>query len=80
MRRMIRIGLRLREIREDLYGERGIAALAAALDVPEETRRNYERGVTMPADVLLEFLDLTGVDPHWLLTGDGDRTAARRFG
>ncbi len=79
MGRRIRIGLRLREVREDLYGDGGAAALATALDVPEETWLNYERGVTMPADILLEFIELTGADPHWLLTGDGERMAARRF-
>jgi hypothetical protein len=79
MGRMIRIGLRLQEIRKDLYGEGGVAVLAAALDLPEQTWLNYERGVTMPADTLLEFLDLTGADPHWLLTGDGERTAVQRF-
>jgi hypothetical protein len=80
VRRMIQIGLRLSEIREDLYGVGGAAALAAALNLPEATWLNYERGVTVPADVLLEFLDLTGADPHWLLTGDGERIAERRFG
>ena len=31
----------------------------------------------MPASVILEFLDLTGTDPHWLLTGEGDRLTTR---
>jgi hypothetical protein len=78
MDRRIRLGMRLREIRETLYGEGGAAALADALGVPGETWRNYERGVTIPGDLLLEFIDLTGADPHWLLTGAGERTAARR--
>ncbi len=34
------------------------------------TEYNYETGVTDPADVLLAFLDNTGVDPHWLMTGE----------
>ena len=34
------------------------------------TEYNYETGVTVPADVLLAFLDNTGVDPHWLMTGE----------
>lgn len=79
MGRKVRIGQRLREIREELYGERGVAALAAALDLPAATWLNFERGVMMPADVMLEFLVLTGADPNWLLTGEGDRTAARRL-
>ncbi len=77
MRRKIRLGPRLREIREDRYGEGGVAALAGALDLPAETWLNYERGVMMPADVLLEFIDLTGADTHWLLTGEGERAAVR---
>jgi hypothetical protein len=80
MGRRIRIGLRLQAIRKDLYGENGVAALAAALDLPEQTWLNYERGVMMPADILLEFIDLTGADPHWLLTGEGERQATQRFG
>jgi hypothetical protein len=77
---MIRIGSRLREVREDLYGAGGATALATALEVPEATWLNYERGVTMPADVMLAFIELTGADPHWLLTGEGERTATPRFG
>jgi hypothetical protein len=49
MERRIRLGMRLREVREGLYGDGG-----AALGVPEATWRNYERGVTIPGDVLLE--------------------------
>jgi hypothetical protein len=41
--------------------------------VRANTWRNYERGITMPAEVLLEFMMLTGADPDWLLTGDGER-------
>ena len=67
------IAVRVRELREDLYGEDGLENLAAALGVPAQTWRNYESGVTMPAEVLLEFLTLTGTDPNWLLTGEGER-------
>jgi hypothetical protein len=34
---------------------------------------NYEAGCTIPAHSILRFIKLTGVDPHWLLTGDGAR-------
>jgi hypothetical protein len=30
----------------------------------------------MPVDVLLEFLVVAGVDPNWLLTGEGERIAS----
>ncbi len=67
------LSARLKEVRQDLYGENGIESLAAALGVTADTWRNYELGVTMPARVLLEFLVLTDVDPNWLLTGEGER-------
>ena len=68
---------RIREIRHDLYGENGTPGLAEALNLPARTWLNYEQGVTMPGVVLLQFLDITGADPHWLLTGEGDRVMTR---
>lgn len=65
---------RLRELREDLYGEDGGQLLADALGIPLRTWLNYESGVVMPAQVALQLLVLTDVDPHWLLTGQGDRS------
>jgi hypothetical protein len=70
---------RVREIRQDLYGEEGLKYLARALGVPTQTWRNYERGVKMPARVLLEFIDLTGANPRWLLTGEGERLSEEIF-
>jgi hypothetical protein len=70
---------RIREIREDLYGEFGIEAIARALNLPEQTWRNFERGVTMPAEIMLKLLDLTDTDPHWALTGEGERCSPRSF-
>lgn len=72
--RSLRRGLarRLREVREELYPE-GNEALAEILGLPAQTWANYESGCTLPATILLEFIEVTGVHPHWLLTGDGDR-------
>jgi hypothetical protein len=66
------LAARLREIREDLYGEHGAQFLADALDLRVETWRNYEFGVTVPAYVVLKLIDIARVNPHWLLTGQGD--------
>jgi len=33
----------------------------------------YETGVTVPAEVLLNFLDKTNARPGWLLTGEGPK-------
>ena len=69
-----------REIREFLYGENGAEALARAVNVPPATWLNYERGITMPADVLLDFIEVTRVDPHWLSAGEGHRFIQRNGG
>ena len=68
-----RVIARIVEVRRDLFGDEGIPAIADALHLPHRTWMNYEKGVVMPAAVLLCFLDLTSVDPHWLLTGSGPK-------
>src|SRR4051812_32841036 len=70
---IIRLARRVREVREQLYGADGAPALAADLGLPARTWSNYERGIPIPADVLLRFLDTTGASPRWLLSGEGDR-------
>ena len=52
---------------------------AQALNVPAQTWLNYERGVVIPAPVILQFVGLTGADPHWLLTGEGEQLSVRTF-
>jgi hypothetical protein len=64
---------RLRQTRLETYGDEGIPTLAGALGVPPMTWANYEKGVVIPDSVILEFVCLTGVSPHWLLTGEGQR-------
>ena len=64
---------RLREIRQELFGEHGGPELARRLSLPARTWYNYETGVTVPAEVLLGFIDQTGANPLWLLTGEGPK-------
>jgi hypothetical protein len=64
---------RVREIREDLYGEHGGPLLAAALQVTFRTWYLYEQGHTIPAHLILRFIEITDADPHWLLTGKGHK-------
>lgn len=64
---------RLREIRTELYGERGGPELARRLSIPMRTWYNYESGVTVPAEVILRFVELTNVEPMWLLHGRGPK-------
>lgn len=67
------ISTRLREIRCDLFGEHGGPEMARRLNLPARTWYNYETGVTVPAEVLLGFIDQTGANPVWLLNGDGPK-------
>jgi len=67
---------RVRAIREELFGEHGGPLLADALHLPVRTWLNYEAGCTIPAQVILDFIEITAAHPHWLLTGDGDKFVA----
>ncbi|HEV3167192.1 MAG TPA: S24 family peptidase [Isosphaeraceae bacterium] len=67
---------RLRTIRTELFGERGLAELARRLVVPIRTWYSYETGVTVPAEILLQFVELTRVEPLWLLHGRGPKYQA----
>jgi hypothetical protein len=60
---------RLRLVRVDLYGETGAEVLSARLGIPPKTWANYESGVTPAAPVLLRLIEVTGVNPLWLLDG-----------
>jgi Peptidase S24-like len=64
---------RLREIRQELFGEHGGPELARRLNLPARTWYNYETGVTVPAEVLLAFIEQTGANPTWLLNGEGTK-------
>lgn len=68
---------RVREVREDLYGVHGGPMLAESLRLPFRTWVNYEGGCTIPAEVILRFIESTGADPHWLLTGEGEKYVGR---
>ena len=67
------VSSRLREVRQELFGDHGGPDLARRLNLPARTWYNYETGVTVPAEVLLGFIDQTGASPRWLLTGEGPR-------
>ncbi len=71
------LGSRVREIRSESFGVHGVTVLAGHLEIPARTWEHYEDGVTIPACVLVKFIGLTRVEPHWLLTGEGERYLAR---
>ncbi|HEV3166520.1 MAG TPA: helix-turn-helix transcriptional regulator [Isosphaeraceae bacterium] len=64
---------RLRQVRLELFGEQGLSELAHQLGIPSRTWHHYESGVTVPAEVILKFVELTSLEPHWLLSGRGPK-------
>jgi hypothetical protein len=72
-RQPVSLSSQIRQIRQDAFGEDGVPQLSKALGVHPRSWQNYESGVNVPANLLLEFIELTGAHPHWLLTGEGDR-------
>src|SRR5947209_1835474 len=64
---------RLRILRTEFYGERGGPDLARTLGIPVRTWYNYENGVTVPAEIILRIVELTSVEPIWLLRGEGPK-------
>ncbi len=67
---------RVREIRAEKFGADGVASLTQAMNVTAPTWEHFENGVMIPGWILLQFIELTGVEPHWLLTGKGERYRA----
>src|SRR5271163_4203408 len=67
------LAYRMQLVREELFGEQGAPILAEALQLSSRTVLNYESGCAIPSRVLLRFLEVTGTEPHWLLTGTGPR-------
>jgi hypothetical protein len=64
---------RLREIRSDCCGEHGTDFVARSIGAPPQTWQNYEASAVIPGVAILKFIDLTTVNPHWLLTGHGPK-------
>ena len=64
---------RLVSLRSELFGERGGPEMARRLGIPGRTWYNYELGVTVPAEVILKIIELTSIEPTWLLHGKGPK-------
>jgi len=67
------LAARVRQVREELYGTHGGPLLAEALRIPFRAWHEYESGGTIPALIILRFIEVTEAHPHWLLTGEGNR-------
>lgn len=67
------IAARIREVREEVFGRNGGPEVARRLNLPARTWYNYETGVSVPAEVLFDFAELTGAEVRWVMTGGGPR-------
>jgi hypothetical protein len=68
---------RVREIRQEVFGDDGGPLLARRIELPSRVWSQFEAGRTIPAEVILRFMDLTNANPRWLWTGEGDKYLAR---
>src|SRR5437588_12271931 len=71
LRAKLALAERLATLRLELFGDRGGPEMARRLGIPVRTWYNYEGGVTVPAEVILKIIELTSVEPTWLLHGKG---------
>ncbi len=64
------LAFRIRQARTEKALDQG--RLAAKLDVATRTVQRWEKGDQVPdSNYLMRLAKITGVAPHWLLTGDG---------
>jgi hypothetical protein len=73
LRAKLALAERLSSLRLELFGDRGGPEMARRLGIPVRTWYNYEGGVTVPAEVVLKIIELTSVEPTWLLSGKGPK-------
>src|SRR3984957_6399642 len=78
VRAKVALAERLAALRLWLFGDRGGPEMARRLGIPVRTWYNYEGGVTVPAEVILKIIELTSVEPAWLLRGEGPRLRPTR--
>ncbi len=60
------LGRRVREVRVERFGERGVPIVADLLCVPARTWRSFEAGARIPDPAIRRFIELTGTSPRWL--------------
>lgn len=70
--RKLELAQKIKTLRMMKFGERGGPELARRLGLPIRTWYNYESGVTMPAEVLIDFLHATGASLETLLADDAN--------
>lgn len=67
------LNLRIRQVRQEQFGARGVKELAQLLGISELAWLDFEAGSGVPAHILLDFIELTGVSALWLMCGEGSK-------
>ena len=67
---------RLREVRLAMYGENRASSWRRTSGSSPGPGSITNPAWTIPGLVILRFIDVTGVVPRWLLTGEGERDLA----
>jgi hypothetical protein len=78
VRSKLAIAERLAALRLAIFGERGGPEMARRLNIPARTWYNYEKGITVPAEIILQIIKQTSVEAAWLLDGTGRMFADRK--
>jgi hypothetical protein len=65
------LAARLAHLRIEVFGTEGRPEMAKRLGIPCQTWNNYEAGVIVPGVIILMLIELTSVEPRWLLNGAG---------
>jgi hypothetical protein len=77
-RARLAIAGRLAALRTEMFGERGRTEMARRLGLPLRTWYSYEEGTSIPAEVVLRIIELSSVEPGWLLYGTGPKYRPKR--
>lgn len=67
------LSVRIRQVRQEQFGAQGVRQLAQLLGVSDLAWLDFEAGSGVPAHILLDFIDLTGVSALWLMCGEGPK-------
>jgi|GEM_PF-2793638 len=68
------LGNRIRTIRAEVFGNQPLEDVAECMGVGLNDWMIYEAvGEGIPAQTLLRFIERTGANPLWLLTGEGTK-------
>jgi hypothetical protein len=73
VRARLALAKRLVVLRSEVYGDRGAPEVARLIGIPLRTWYNYEKGVTVPAEIILKIIEVTSVEAQWLIDRKGPR-------